>query len=373
MALKIDTLQVALLCDERAGRVTLPKEAIESLVENAPHDIKRIALLGGFEADSFNTNHAIYLYDIDANRWTVAVLGVVTFTRDSYSGTLFDGSAVICKIASSAADDKVYIFHAERLGTDNAVILEDLGPEAVTAALRNYSSLVTLPDGKLLRIDNDMRFEQGATKGAIFNPKTRQWTSFDPPRVRDYALNIALPNGDVFICGGYMEGEPLIVESECYIYHPSTNTLDRVADMRHRRVHHAGCMLPNGNIFVCGGMGYSEIAAPTHGLDNDRRTLLQTCEEYDFATNRWAYLSRPSDASRAYTLKTAAESYLTNVHAAARDHHTCTLMKNGKIFISGGNGVRARCEIYDPEKGTFKPAAEFPVSIVNYVTVPLTL
>jgi hypothetical protein len=136
-----------------------------------------------------------------------------------------------------------------------------------------------------------------------------------------------LANGKVLIAGGY-NGDYL---ASAEIYDPLANSFTPVKAMNAARSGHVATLLPNGKVLLVGGVGTGW-------------TFLARAEIYDPATN-------------AFTP--------TGNLLAARESHTATLLGNGKVLIAGGHRGRrpsvtiySSTEIYDPATGRFTAASD---------------
>ncbi|MFY0563390.1 kelch repeat-containing protein [Archangium lansingense] len=122
-----------------------------------------------------------------------------------------------------------------------------------------------------------------------------------------------LHNGKVLIAGGTA---PASEE----LYDPALKLWSLASPMSTPRYNHAAVTLPEGRVLVAGG-GSSESSSP----------VLASAELYDPATNQW---------SPAGSLQTA------------RRGHTMTLMKNGRVLVTGGTDENGNSlssvELYDP-------------------------
>ena len=129
-----------------------------------------------------------------------------------------------------------------------------------------------------------------------------------------------LPDGRIFVAGG-LAGESGMTSTE--IFDPATQTFTNTGNMSVARAGHTATLLPNGKVLIAGGY-------------NGR--YLASAELYDPLATSFTPVSA--------------------MHAA-RSGHVATLLPNGKVLLAGGVGVGwtflASAEIYDPATNTFTP------------------
>lgn len=127
-----------------------------------------------------------------------------------------------------------------------------------------------------------------------------------------------LPDGRVFVAGGLGGGSGM---ASTEVFDPAARTFTNAASMSVARTGHTATLLSNGKVLIAGGYNGS---------------YLSSAELYDPLSNRFTPL-------KAMT--------------AARSGHVATLLPNGKVLLVGGVGVGwtflATAEIYDPTTNTF--------------------
>ena len=138
---------------------------------------------------------------------------------------------------------------------------------------------------------------------------------------REYHTATLLQNGQVLVVGGFGPhdgGIGWLASAE--LYNPTTNTWSSAGTMAVPRQGHTATLLPNGKVLVVGGYGGTGAAG----------SCLASAELYNPTTNTW---SSAGDM------------------ATPREHHTATLLQNGRVLVAGGenlNGQLAWAELYDP-------------------------
>ncbi len=139
---------------------------------------------------------------------------------------------------------------------------------------------------------------------------------------RNYHTATLLKNGKVLVAGGW-NGGPYIATAE--LYNPKTGRWTLTGSMHVARASFTATLLKNGKVLVAGGIG--------NGGFSD---MLASAELYDPGTGTWT---------------------LTGSMHDPRELHTATLLRNGKVLVTGGDTSyltpTASAEIYDPATGTW--------------------
>jgi WD40 repeat protein len=150
----------------------------------------------------------------------------------------------------------------------------------------------------------------------VYDPTAGIWTDtgwLNEPRLHHSAT--LLPNGQVLVAGGSL------LARSAELYDPATETWSLTGDMNTWRRAHSATLLPDGRVLVAGG----------YYFDSAGIVALADAELYDPASGNWIVTDSMSDA---------------------RDHHTATLLPNGKVLVAGGSSL-ASAELYDPATGTW--------------------
>lgn len=135
-----------------------------------------------------------------------------------------------------------------------------------------------------------------------------------------------LPDGRVFVAGGMNSSTSTTNTAE--IYDPSTGLWTPIGSMAVPRSRHTATLLHDGRVLITGGR-------QTH-----RGPSLATSEIYDPASNTWI-----------------STGTLNN----ARDNHAAVLLEDGRVLVAGGvsgtpqgDGFTLKsAEIYDPQTGAW--------------------
>jgi len=180
-----------------------------------------------------------------------------------------------------------------------------------------------LPDGRVL-------LAICCTSEQIYDPATGTFGYTDKMSgiyADDFAM-ASLPNGRVLVQGGFLE-ELNLASANADLYDPSQGLFNPAGQMTMARYYHSATVLGDGTVLIAGGFG--------NPISNFRATA-STAEIYDPASGTF---SRTGDLTM------------------ARNGHTATLLLDGTVLITGGDGV-GTAEIYYPATPVSAPRL-FPV------------
>ena len=151
----------------------------------------------------------------------------------------------------------------------------------------------------------------------IYPQNYGQWTSAAAMNLpRNHHASVMLPDGRVLVTGGEMNNVSDNVTNSCEVYDYKTNTWSYVDSMNVARFYHKLILLDSNRVLAVGGYN------------------IKSCEIYNIKDNKWSFTD---------SLKS------TRLYGA-----TVTLLKNGKVLISGGYNYIAKdiylndVELYDP-------------------------
>lgn len=169
-----------------------------------------------------------------------------------------------------------------------------------------------------------------------------------------------MDDGKILISGGAVFNDTFATYNEVadtWIYDPATQLMTQTGSLNRRRRDHAGCLLPNGNILICGGSTYHivHLNLTTFTPDVEDNIRETTTEIYDIASNTWLP---------------------TGDMAISRDYHSCVLLNETEVLVAGGasgissyNGIfkpprltpptnESTCELYDLNLETWRSTAQ---------------
>lgn len=241
------------------------------------------------------------LYDPAAGTWTLT--GDMNQARAGHTATpLPDGRVLVAGGPGNTAElfDPV---------TGTWAAIADM-----TDARAGHTATL-LPDGRVLMA--------GGTSAELYDPITDSWTATGDLNEGYYGHTATLlANGLVLIAGGDVpRGPGARAWPHAALYDPALGTWTVTASMITPRLVFAATLLPDGRVLVTGGR--------ENGAGNS--PLIGEAELYDPATGTW----------------TATASM-----RQARSGHTATLLPDGRVLVSGGDGALSiSAEIYDIEFG----------------------
>jgi hypothetical protein len=203
----------------------------------------------------------------------------------------------------------------------------------------NSASAVGLVDGSVLCFAADGRVDTRNDITARYYPKSKKWRRVSKVNVNTWTCCIALANGNVLVAGGRLPCQGRCRTCECKIFNPASGRFRPTGSMHDARDEFAGCLLPNGDVFVNGG------ANAGNG-----------CEIYRTQKGEWEVVG--------YTL-------------FMRKGHACVCINN-KVYIFGGINLGlqygeylAKCEVYDLQTNTSTEIAPMPMALQKFVAAPV--
>ena len=199
-----------------------------------------------------------------------------------------------------------------------------------------------------------------------------------------------LPSGKVLVAGGQgaCRGADDCILSSAEIYDPATGVWSPTGSLKNARAGHTATLLPDGRVLVIGG---------------ERRET--TMEVYDPSTGSWTFvallvnhwlpgftaslltsgevlIAGGGSGSRDSTLYDPSSGAFspTNSLQSPRTSHTATLLRDGRVLVTGGEfdvyvddiEVLSSTELYDPIGGTWTSAANLNMALTYHVAVLLT-
>ena len=217
----------------------------------------------------------------------------------------------------------------------------------------------------------------------LFNPLTETWSAAGHPTIprADHTATL-LMDGRVLVAGGDTGGAPPTFgrSGTAELYDPATGTWSFTGPMNTMRSGHTATLLQDGRVLVAGGyytdnIATAELYDPRTGIwtetgslnearywhtatrlddgrvlvirgsnDGDLASTLASTELYNPSSGRWSIAGNSNDGSVS---------------------HTATLMADGKVLVTGGNGggiggdyIVAHSDRFDPSIGGWRPAGD---------------
>jgi uncharacterized protein (TIGR03437 family) len=227
---------------------------------------------------------------------------------------------------------------------------------------------------------------QALASAEVYDPATRRWTptgSLAEARANHTAT--MLPSGRALLAGGDNGANPALSSAELFELVSASWTVTRNANnvqtqMQAARFGHTATLLVNGQALIVGGIGVS----------NNSFVSLDSAELYDprdKATTLATFMDEPRQNHTAtllpngwvlvaggYKFVSGAEVYLNTAEvfdpinkfwiktgnnlSQARAFHTATLLRDGRVLVTGGrslNNVHFNGDLYDPATNRWTP------------------
>lgn len=189
------------------------------------------------------------------------------------------------------------------------------------AQARTWHTATLLPNGKVLVAGG---YNGSHLSGAeLYDPLTGTWSpAAGMGTARQNHTATLLGNGKVLVTGGDNTGlNPKLTQ----LYDPLAGTWSFSGFMSSSRYDHTATLLPNGKVLIAGGRNMSVLG---------QGTILSSTDLYDPGPGTWS---------------------ITGGMNAGRQLHTASLLANGKVLVTAGQGpgYLATTEIYDPNPGTW--------------------
>ena len=274
-----------------------------------------------------------------SNRFT-ATGNSMTTARYNHAATLLpDGQVLV-----SGGQGTAGVLPSAELYDPVAGVWATTSP--MTTARYNHTATL-LPNGEVL-VCGGLGMAGSLSSAELYDPATGLWTTAASMNIPRYSHTATLlPNGKVLVSGGYSTYSGVLSSAE--LYNPASETWTATASMNVPRYSHTatllpdGRALPNGKVLVSGG----------HGATG----AINSAELYDPVSGAWTYAALMSESR-----------YL----------HTATLLPNGSVLVSGGystysGAILGSAELYYPYTGTWIPNAYPLVTPREFHTATLLL
>lgn len=244
------------------------------------------------------------------------------------------------------------------------------------AGQRAFHTSTLLPSGDII-IAGGTNGPSILSSAEIFNPASETFSPVNGAMryVRDLHTATLLPNGRVLIAGGFTTNAASTGSTKtAEIYYPDTKRFIETSPMISSRSNHTAIMMPDGKVFVAGGFGpgdvvtgTSEIFISTESRWVPAATMPGGCERAIHATVQLknGHILLIGGVNASGPLATTADyDPATNTWACGSvaamptplRSHSATLLFDGRILVAGGNdglGEANKSFIYDPPSNTW--------------------
>lgn len=332
----------------------------------------RVLIAGGENAGTLGS---VEIYSADPA--AVAMAASLSVPRSSHTATLL-------------SDGRVLVAGGGNGGTAQASV-EVYDPASATwsvmaplAAARSHHGAVRLDNGKILVIGGLAADGSALSSCELYDPSTGQWTGTGPlQQARARHATVVLPNGRVRVLGG--EVAPAQATASAEEYNPATGLWAwvkngaEIASMAQPRSHHTATLLPTGRTLVIGGAGGGGVVemmsynqgslngADSYPTPSSSRQATLLADGRVLVTGGAASKPGPppyaDDEAHIFDYRTQTWSAAAPM-MTPRESHTATLLKDGRVLVTGGTDLKrpqpgfwAESEIYNPINNTWISAA----------------
>jgi N-acetylneuraminic acid mutarotase len=270
----------------------------------------RVLIVGG-NGEGYESQYSAEVFDPVIRRWQ-SVEGMAT-ERVAHTATLLANGLVLI-VGGMRADPRSELYDPATGIWTSAGYMSNAHWEHTATPTR---------DGKVVVFGGETS-AYSPYYPEIYDPATGAWTAnTEPPRRPSNHTATLLRNGKVLLAGGFASyGYGL---SNADIYDPATGIITGTGSLQESRSDHTATLLGNGNVLITGG----------HSDSWNNFSGRASAEVYNPATGTFA---------------------LAGSMAEGRYRHTETLLRNGKVLVTGGFGDRtalASAELYDPATNTW--------------------
>lgn len=302
----------------------------------------RVLITGGWPNIS-----SAEIYDPKTGKFTL--IGDMTTPRDYHISVLLKDGRVLIAGGEYGAFANIHELKSAEIfdpATNKFSKIRDMNKE------RTYLKAVLLQDGRVLIAGGFNFKDKFLSTVEIFDPKTETFTISKNGKLRSIDTATLLNDGKVLLTGWVKDKFKPFIGSE--IFDPKTMKFDLAGKLetKHREV--ISVLLSNGNVLFAGGINkYNNNISKVEIFDPKINQFTRS-SDLNIARSRYSVTPLPNgkvlfaggETGRNITLRTlnSAEIYdpttgkfsLTDNMHFYRDSHTATLLKDGKVLITGG-------------------------------------
>jgi Galactose oxidase, central domain len=236
----------------------------------------------------------------------------------------------------------------------------------------HFAMTVTLlANGRVLIVGGGDNHASATNLAEIYDPATDAFTSAGSglmPIERANHTATLLKDGRVLIAGGVNRMGTAL--DSAILFDPQSGKFISTGNMAEPRYAAAATLLPDGRVLISGGAATPAVYARPNQEKQEEQSL-DTAELYDPASGRF---SPAGKVERVYDV-TSNKIMMRASMTTSRREHTATLLKDGRVLITGGIGEQnkpiASAELYDPATNTFKAIGDMTVARTFQSATPL--
>lgn len=325
----------------------------------------RVLVAGGSTGGSFAATNAAELYDPASG--TFSITDAMVDARTEHVATLLADGRVLLVGGRDQAGAKLATAEIFDPATGEFTATGSM------AVPREEAGIAMLPDGKVLIVGGSPLLVSGdlLTSAEIYDPQQGTFSATGSMATgRARPTTMLLPNGLVFVSGGG-SGESTYLSE---LFNPATGTFSTTGAVAIQDP--AAGLMPNGKPLLVGdepnGTSYSLYYNPATGASEYPAAIPAVNHSSGTATmlpgGELLVAGSPEVASVGAAELFSSESpgfLAVGPTNAAREHHTSTLLSDGRVLIAGGrnaNGTLSSVEIFDPVTEDFTNAASMSVA-----------